>query len=139
MKSTKAGPFYQLRLERGEDIPLAVTQFVKEKGIKSGIITGLGAAEKVVLGYFDRKRRTYRKRRFSGEYEIANITGNIAWDGKVPICHLHAAIAGAQLTVRAGHLFAGRVTATCEVAILPGQKRLIRSTDPETGLKLLGL
>ncbi len=139
MRYARLGAFHQLRLERGEDIPATVVDFIKRQKIKSGIVTGLGAAEKVILGYFDRKYLTYRKRRFPGEYEIASIVGNIAWDGKNPVCHLHAVIADSRMTTHGGHLFAGKVTATCEITILPGQKKLKRATDPATGLKLLQL
>ncbi len=139
MTFAKSGSFYQLRLARGEDISTAVVDFVRRHRIGSGVVTGLGAAEKVVLGYFDLGRKVYRKRRFPGEYEIAGITGNIAWDGKTPVCHLHAVIAGPRMNVYGGHLFEARVTVTCEIAIQSARKRLRRAKDPGTGLKLLKL
>ncbi len=139
MTWARVGSFFQLRLEPGEDVVSSVVAFVREHRIGSGLITGLGAAEDVVLGYFDRERREYIKRRFPGEREIASMTGNIAWAGAEPVCHLHAVVAGMGLTARAGHLFEARVTVTCEVNILPGEGRLHRSEDPETGLNLLDL
>jgi predicted DNA-binding protein with PD1-like motif len=135
----KVGSFFQLRLEPGEDVVSSVVAFVREHGIGSGLVTGLGAAEDVVLGYFDRKRREYVKRRFPGECEIASMTGNIAWAGAEPVCHLHAVVAAKGLTARAGHLFEARVAVTCELNILPGEGSLYRSEDPETGLNLLDL
>ncbi|OYD15639.1 hypothetical protein CH330_05240 [candidate division WOR-3 bacterium JGI_Cruoil_03_51_56] len=139
MRFIKLGPFYQLRLDRGEDIPLIITDFVKRQKIRSGIITGLGAACDVVLGYFDLKRRKYRKRRFPDEYEIASLTGNITWQGRKPFCHLHVVIANSRLTTHGGHFFSGRVSAACEVAILPGQKSIGRVEETATGLKLLDI
>lgn len=139
MRYAKVGTFYQLRLERGEDVPTEVVEFVRRNRIGSGSITGLGATDRAVLGHFSLKTRKYRRRTFSGEYEIAGITGNIAWDGKTPVCHMHAVISGPGMQAHAGHLFAARVAATCEIAILPFKRRLGRKPDPATGLKLLNL
>jgi len=139
MTSTRSGPLYQLRLAPGEDIPTAITGFVARHRIGSGLVIGLGAAERVVLGFFDRKRRRYVKRRFPAECEVASLVGNIAWAGGEPVCHLHAVIATAGFQARAGHLFEARVTVTCEVSIVAGRVRLERSPDPDTGLKLLVL
>jgi predicted DNA-binding protein with PD1-like motif len=139
MTWARVGGLYQLRLEPGEDVPSSVVTFVREQDIGSGQITGLGAADSVVLGYFDRKRRKYTKRRFPGECEIASIMGNIAWAGPEPVCHIHAVVAAMGLAARAGHLFEARVTVTCEVSIVTGQGRLHRSEDPQTGLNLLDL
>jgi predicted DNA-binding protein with PD1-like motif len=135
----KVGNLYQLRLEPGEDVVSSAVAFVREHGIGSGQITGLGAADNIVLGYFDRMRRKYIKRRFPGECEIASMTGNIAWAGAEPVCHIHAVVAAMGLAARAGHLFEAKVTVTCEVSIVAGQGRLQRSEDSKTGLKLLDL
>jgi len=139
VKCVKAGPFYQLRLARGEDIPTEVIAFVTRNRVGSGIITGIGAAEHITLGWFNFKTGRYRKKTLRGEYEIAAIVGNVAWDGRTPICHMHALITGRDMAALGGHLFAARVAATCEIAILPGSKRLARKLDPATGLKLLAL
>ena len=139
MTWAKVGNLYQLRLEPGEDVVSSAVSFVREHGIGSGQITGLGAADNIVLGYFDRKRRKYIRRRFPGECEIASLTGNIAWAGAEPVCHIHAVVAATGLAARAGHLFEAKVTVTCEVSIVAGQGRLQRSEDSKTGLKLLDL
>jgi len=139
MTWVRNGAFYQLRLERGEEVLETLAGFVKEQRIRSGFLTGLGAAEDIVLGLFDPRTRAYRKRTFRGDHEIAGLVGNIAWHGGQPICHVHATISTPRLTAFAGHLFSARVTVTCEVALLPGTRKLIRSRDPATGLNLLAL
>lgn len=139
MEAVKTGAYYQLRLERGEDVPAVVAGFVLRHRIRSGIIVGLGAADEVVLGHFGLKTKKYRRRTFTGDYELASIVGNIAWDGKTPVCHMHAVITGPGMQAYGGHLFAATVAATCEISILPGEKRLLRRPDPATGLKLLSL
>jgi len=139
VKAAKNGPYYQLRLAHGEEIQATLGAFVKAKRLRSGMVVGLGAAEDVELGYFDLKKKVYTKRVFKGDYELASITGNIAWDGDNPICHLHAVITGQKLAAFGGHLFSATVGATCELSILPGTRRLARQLDQLTGLKLLAL
>ncbi|MEO0080927.1 MAG: PPC domain-containing DNA-binding protein [candidate division WOR-3 bacterium] len=139
MTCVRNGAYWQLRLERGEDVPTEVAGFVLRHQIRSGLITGLGAADMVVLGHFSLRTKKYRKRKLAGEYEIAGILGNIAWDGKVPVCHMHAVVTGPDMKALGGHLFAARVAATCEISILPGARRLGRKLDQTTGLKLLAL
>jgi len=92
-----------------------------------------------VLGCFIPKTRSYRKRTFHGDHEIAALCGNAARDGRDPVCHIHAVVATPGFAVRAGHLFSARVTVTCEVQLWPGTRRLFRRPDPACGLKLLDL
>lgn len=139
MKWTKNGPYYQLRLMKGEEIQATLAAFVKRRRLKSGAVFGLGAAEDVELGYFHLHRRQYAKRRFRGECEVAALVGNIAWAEGEPVCHLHAVISDRRCAAYAGHLFRGTVAATCEITILPGARRLARRLEPDSGLKLLQL
>lgn len=139
MRWKKNGPYYQLRLERGEEIIQTLTQFVQSRRLKSGTLTGLGAGTDLELGCYNLKKKKYHRRLFKGEYEICSLVGNIAWDDKTPILHIHLVISNERLTTYSGHLFAGRVAATCEIAIFPGTVKLIRRLEPDSGLKLLQL
>lgn len=139
MKYQKNGPYYQLKLEPGDEIIPMLSRFIRDLRIKSGILFGLGAGTDLELGYYHLKKKSYHRRRFQGEFEICSLVGNIAWADKEPILHLHAVISNNRLTTYSGHLFAGRVTVTCEIAVIAGKNRLRRQLDPGTGLKLLEL
>ena len=45
----------------------------------------------------------------------------------------------AQMAAFGGHLFSAKAGATCELSIVPGQRKLTRRPDRLTGLKLLHL
>ncbi len=128
---------YVLRLERGEEVLETLRAFIRSRRIRSGYLTGLGAARDITLGFFDPARRAYCQRTFRGDYEITALLGNIAWDGKQPVCHTHAVISNRRLQAFAGHLISARVTVTCEVTLVPGHVRVRRGRDAATGLKLL--
>ncbi|MEO0070004.1 MAG: PPC domain-containing DNA-binding protein [candidate division WOR-3 bacterium] len=139
MRWVKNGDFYQLRLLTGEEIVSSLVDFVQKVRIKSGVIWGLGAAKEIVLGWYDLKHHIYHRRRFRGEYEICTLMGNIAWENSEPICHIHTVISNRRFATYGGHLFEGKVGATCEITILTGRKRLCRELVPDAGLKLLKL
>jgi len=139
MKAVRNGSYWQLRLMSGEEIVEIISGFVRKQRIKSGFLTGIGAAEDITLGCFDPKTKTYHKRTFKGDNEVAAIVGNVGWLEKAPACHIHAVISRPNLTTFAGHLFSGTVTVTLEVALVPGTRRLARKPDPLFGLNLLAL
>ena len=97
MRWAKPGAFYQLRLEPGEDVLPTLVEFVRARGIGSGIISGIGAADNIELGLYDLKGRVYRRRTFRGDHEILALSGNVAWDGRDPVCHVHCVISDAKI------------------------------------------
>lgn len=139
MRAVKNGVYWQLKFEPGEEVVATLSAFLRRKRIRSAALTGIGAAEDVVLGCFIPKTRKYRKRTFPGDSEIAALCGNTAWRDGEPACHIHAVVATPGFATRAGHLFAATVTVTCEVSLWPGVRRLERKVDPACGLALLDL
>jgi predicted DNA-binding protein with PD1-like motif len=139
MKAVRNGTYWQLRLMPGEEIVETLAGFVRSRRIKSGFLTGIGAAEDITLGCFTPKTKTYHRRLFKGDHEVAALVGNVGWLGKNPVCHVHAVVSTPRLVTYAGHLFSGTVTVTLEVALVPGTRRLERRLDPLSGLNLLAL
>jgi len=119
----------------GEEVVSALTGFVKEQKLEGGQIRGIGGVADVVLGWYDLSAKVYRKRKFSGNYELVSLSGNIARVGKETFLHLHAAISGADLVLRGGHLFEARVAITGEFEVRP--PKVVRKHDAFTGLNLL--
>jgi predicted DNA-binding protein with PD1-like motif len=130
---------YVLKLETNEEIIATLKDFVKEHKLKGGFINGIGAGKEVMLGYFDYPKKTYRKRFFAEEIEFTSLMGNIAWLEQDPIIHIHCTISPENFITYSGHLFSGKVTATCEIMIALLEKKLIRKADIKTGLNLLDL
>jgi uncharacterized protein len=128
-QSTRYG--YALKLERDEEIVGTLATFAEQRGIRAGLISGLGAFCDPELGFFVRATRTYVRRRFEGEFEIGSLAGNFSeLDGR-PFPHCHAVIGGEDFAAHTGHLFRAVVTVTCEVQIVtdPGVFRRERRDD----------
>jgi uncharacterized protein len=139
MKAKKFRTYYVLRLEKGEEIIKTLVEFAAIKKIKGGFLFGLGAAKELTLGCYDLEKKAYIRRFFPGDWEIANLVGNIAWLGDEPILHLHVVIGSSNFNTFSGHLFSGTVSATCEIFVLSLESKLKRSKDFTVGLNLLDI
>ncbi len=139
MQFVKLGDYFIIRLERGEDVVQKLTSFVRERGIKAGMVSGIGAVSDITLGYFDPATREYHKEMLPGSYEVANITGNASILDGEEMLHLHATIADTEHNAKAGHLFSAEVSVTLEVVIVPFPGVAERKMDEAVGLNLLDL
>ena len=137
MRSIKIDGGYFLRLEKGEEIVGALTEFAAANDIQAATISGIGALTEVKLGYFDRDQKRYLDKTFYEIYELLSLNGNIgSFEGK-PVIHAHCVIGTADYRVHGGHLFSGLVAVTGEIQIRVHGRILERRIDDEFKLKLL--
>lgn len=132
---------YTLRFEKDELIVEGIKKFVKEHNIRGGWIVGLGGLQWAELGFYDLNAQEYEWSKLEELLELANMTGNIAWQDDDPVLHLHATVSDASMHARAGHLREAQAAGTVEVFIhrwLDGAG-LQRKKDDQTGLNLLNL
>ncbi|MBN2380784.1 DNA-binding protein [candidate division WOR-3 bacterium] len=139
MKEYSDGERYLLRFDRGEEVIGALLKWASERKPDGAALTGLGAVEEPRLGYFDAVKKSYINKDFEGEYEIASLAGNLAWDQETgdPMVHIHAVLSGPNFLAFGGHLYSARVSGTVEVSVQPVKTRLVRKYKEELNLKLL--
>jgi hypothetical protein len=128
-QSTRYG--YALKLDAGEEIVATLASFAAQRGVRAGMISGIGSVRDPELGFFLTDHRTYERRTFHGEWEIGSLTGNLSDLEGQPFAHCHVVLGGADFTAWTGHLFRGVVTLTCEVHVVvdPGIIRRLRRED----------
>ena len=132
---------FVIKLERGEDMLVTLTQFCESRGVQSGIFRGIGAVERVKIGYYDLPKREYFFRDEPGVFEVASMQGNIALvDGK-PFIHAHAVLSRCDETLECigAHIKEAFVAVTLEIFLTPFDVPLKRAMDDSIGLKLLDL
>ena len=130
---------YVLRIDPGEELIASLSGFASQHGVRSGMISGLGAVGETELGFFVRETGTYVRRTFSGEHEIGSLTGNFSELDGQPFPHCHIMIAGDDFVAHTGHLFRGVVTVTCEVQVITDSGVLKRVRRPDLGFNPLEL
>ncbi|MBI5644720.1 DUF296 domain-containing protein [Candidatus Kaiserbacteria bacterium] len=142
MKYTGSGTSYIIRLERGEEMISTLSDFLAtEGGARSAIFQGIGALERVKIGYYDLAKKEYYFRKEQGVFEVASMQGNVSVvDGK-PFIHAHAVLSRCDESCACigAHIKEAYVAVTLEVFLTMLEREIGRVHDDVTGLKLLDL
>ncbi|HON85322.1 MAG TPA: DNA-binding protein [Syntrophorhabdaceae bacterium] len=128
---------FQGRLQKGDDLIEGIKAFLKDESIHKGIISGIGAASRVSIGYYDQTEKRYKMDTFEEPMEILSIKGNISIKDGEPFPHLHGVFSKKDHTCLGGHIFEGTEVFAFEFEVLEfSGDTFIRGYDEETGLYL---
>ena len=137
MEYRQFGDDYVVRLDRGEEVVSCLSEICSREGIRLGMVQGLGAADRVVIGLYDVGSRIYHKTTLEGPMEITSLAGNISRKDGAPYLHLHINVCDQQMHVLGGHLNECRISATAEIFIRAMAGEVGRRLDDAvTGLNL---
>ncbi|MCA9355310.1 DNA-binding protein [Candidatus Kaiserbacteria bacterium] len=132
------GNFKTLSFARGEEIMSGLKTYFTDNKIHAAHITGLGAADKVDLAYYNLDSKEYERHKIDEAVEIIGINGNagIKEDGEV-VVHIHGTFGRKDLSVFGGHVFSMRVSGAGEIHLRVFAGVINRAYDEETGLTLM--
>jgi uncharacterized protein len=130
---------FAIIFEKGEECIAGLTSLGKEKGLRASHFTAIGAFRDVMLGYFDRDKKDYRKIAMQEQVEVLSLVGDIALKDGAPQVHAHVVVGKSDATAHGGHLLEAHVWPTLEVILTESPKHLHRKIDAETGLALIDL
>lgn len=123
---------HAFRLQNGQDLKIELENYVKEKGIKAGVIVScVGCLYEAVIRNAGGKDCI----KLSKDLEIVSVTGTFSLDG----CHIHIAVSDEELKTYGGHLKEGcLINTTAEIVILELDDYVFnREMDETTGYKEL--
>lgn len=131
---------YLIKLNKGDRLIEALERFVAETQIEGAWVNGLGGALGMTLGFYDLDAKAYQWKTYEGLYEIAGLTGNIAFDeqGKA-VFHLHGTFGDKNNQSLSGHIKDLTAAATVELFVHRAYQPTKRKQDPEVGLPTLDL
>jgi len=128
---------YALIFDTGDEVVSTIERFAADHNLTASHLSGLGAFEDVVLGYFDWTRKEYDRIPLTEQVELIALVGDVVLaDGK-PKLHAHVVVGRADGTTRGGHLLEARVRPTLELIVTASPEYLKREKDPERGLPLV--
>src|SRR5208282_762880 len=130
---------YLLVFSTGQHVMNGLLAFAKKHNLVAGHLTGIGAIDDAVIGYFDPQKKAYLRNHEKGQAEVLSVTGNLALYEKEPFFHVHVALGLRDGAARGGHLFEATVRPTVELVLTTYARTVERKIDPETGLPLLDL
>lgn len=129
---------FAIVFERGDEVAEGLLQVAKDERLEGSQLTGIGALQDVVLGYWDWDTKDYKRIGVREQVEVLSLIGNVALgpDG-TPKVHAHIVIGKADGSAHGGHLLEAHVRPTLEVIVTELPSHLQRRTNPETQLPLL--
>src|SRR5258705_638205 len=128
---------YAVIFNTGDEAFSGLLEFAEKYHVTSAHFTAMGSVDGATWGWFDPKRKMYKKIPITGQHEVIGMSGDIAlYQGK-PVVHTHMLVGGPDGTQRGGHVLSANVSPTLEVMVtvdpVPMQKRF----DPDTDLTLI--
>jgi uncharacterized protein len=133
-------PFgYFLVLERGDEVLESLTRFALETGVRGAEVSGIGAVDRLTLGFYSLAPQTYERRTWEEDLEVASLSGNLAEVDGGPFPHVHGVFGRNDFSTVAGHVFEAVVSVTLELAVLTAPDPLRRRPVDFCDLKLIDL
>ena len=139
MKFQKFKNFYLLSLGNGEKVNESLKKFCQRQAKNGGFFIGIGALKNCILAHFDPKTKKYTEKKFKGQFELSNITGNVCFFKNQILVHSHCTLGDKSLKSFAGHLVEAEVSGAFELLFFPFPKKIRKRKDKKTGLKLMDL
>ena len=124
------------RIDRGEEILEQLKAIALAENIRLAHISALGAVGDFTVGVFHTAEKQYYAKRFTGDWEIVSLVGNISRMNGEYYAHLHMSAGGTDGSVVGGHLNRAVISATCEMFITVLDGTVERRFDGDVGLNL---
>ena len=126
-----------IRIDKDEDLFLALEKYARQYELKSGHLSGVGALKDVELGFYHLDKKEYDRKFFPKEAELLSLEGNLTFlDGK-PFFHIHAVLGDENFNAFGGHLFSAKVAVTCEVNFREFSQDVTRKLNEEVALNTI--
>lgn len=133
----ESGSTHILGFKRGEEVISGLREFLKQRNIRAGHFTGLGAAESLEIAFYNLSAKEYERKVANYDVEILNLMGNTAMSDGEPIIHAHGVFGKRDFSAFGGHVFKIIVSGSCEIHLAALEGFMKREPDEATGLNLL--
>lgn len=139
MQSRDTETGFIIKLERGEEVIASLSDFCTRHSVQTAVFQGIGAVERVQIGYYDLGKKEYFFRKEEGVFEVASMQGNVALVEEKPFVHAHAVLSRCDESLECigAHIKEAYVAVTLEVYLTALNTALSRKMDNSIGLKLL--
>lgn len=128
-----------VRLVKGEKIVESLHEVFKKEDIKAGSISGLGAVDKLDMGFFNPTSKEYNPLIFEENMELTSLVGNVSRkDGEV-YTHLHIVCGREDASTVSGHLNEARISLTAEIFVDIIDGNIGRIFDEDLGINIIDL
>jgi predicted DNA-binding protein with PD1-like motif len=128
---------YAVIFYQGDEAFSGLLEFAEKYQVTSAHFIAIGALDGATLGWFDPRRKMYKKVHITGQHEVIGMSGDIAlYQGK-PVVHTHMLVGSPDGTTRGGHVLEAYVSPTLEVMVTVDPVTMQKRLDPATDLTLI--
>src|SRR6266481_1801276 len=128
---------YAVIFYQGDEAFSGLLEFAEKYDVTSAHFTAIGALNGAALGWFDPKRKMYKKIPINGQHEVIGMSGDIAlYQGK-PVVHTHMEVGNPDGTTHGGHVLEAYASPTLEVMVTVDPVTMQKRFDPATDLTLI--
>jgi uncharacterized protein len=122
---------YALIFADGDEALGELDRFAHATGVTGAQLSGIGAASRVVVGWFDFEAKSYEPVQINEQVEVVSLLGDIATrpDG-APQVHAHMVVAKRGGAAFGGHLIELHVKPTLEVIVTETPTHLRKRSVP---------
>jgi uncharacterized protein len=128
---------YAVIFYQGDEAFSGLEEFAEKYHVTSAHFTAIGALNGATLGWFDPRRKMYKKIPIDGQHEVIGMSGDIALFQGKPVVHTHMVVGSPDGTTHAGHVLAAYVSPALEVMVTEDPVTMRKRFDPETALTLI--
>lgn len=131
---------FAIIFDTGDEVIAGLLAFAKEQKLAASHFAGIGAAERVTLGFFELGKRDYKKIPINEQVEVMSLLGNICLEESgEPKVHAHVVVGKSDGSAHGGHLLEAHVRPTLEVFLVESPSELRRKMNRGVGLALVDL
>ncbi|MGH7278783.1 MAG: PPC domain-containing DNA-binding protein [Candidatus Rokuibacteriota bacterium] len=128
---------FALVFDIGDEVVGGLRAFATEHALTASHFTAIGALTDAVLGYFDWKRKEYKRIPVQEQVEVLSMVGNVVPKDGAPQVHAHVVIGKSDGTAHGGHLLEAHVRPTLELIVVESPAYLRREHDEAMGFALI--
>ena len=128
---------YAVIFYQGDEAFSGLLEFAEKYQVTSAHFTAIGALSGATLGWFDPRRKMYKKIPINGQHEVIGMSGDIAFYQGKPVVHTHMVVGNSDGTTRGGHVLDAYVSPTLEVMVTVDPVTMQKRFDPATDLTLI--
>jgi len=128
---------YLLRFDSGEELISSLKNFLEKEKIFGAVFFGLGAGKEIEFSFFDPKKKKYFTKKKKGQFEVANLVGNVATFENKILIHAHITFGNRNGKTLCGHLKSLIVSPAFELYLKKFKKKIFRKFYSQIGLNLL--
>ena len=107
-----------VNFSRGDEVASGLTEFAEKHHLTTSHITGIGAFDSAVFGWFDPEKGAYKKIVINQEAEVVSFIGSVTMQNGKPYFHAHVSVALPDGSVKGGHLIEAHVSLFMEVFVI---------------------